>query len=279
MAREFIIYCDESTKTGRYYSNFYGGALIRSHDLEPIVRELEAKKLALNLNAEVKFQKITQNYVTKYQELLDCFLGMVEQDRIKIRIMFSQNRHVPMNLGAYQREHGYFLLYYQFIKHAFGLRYANESGEPVGIRLLLDQLPDTKEKATRFKNYICSLSDNKQFRDARIFFSPERIGEIRSHEHVVLQCLDVVLGSMQFRLNDHHKDKPEGSKRRSKRTVAKEKVYDHIHDHLRRIVATGFNIGITTGKPEGLISLWKQPYRHWQFIPSDHELDNTRTKK
>lgn len=34
MAQEYLIYCDESAKTGKYFSNFYGGALIRSTDIE-----------------------------------------------------------------------------------------------------------------------------------------------------------------------------------------------------------------------------------------------------
>ncbi len=29
---QYIIYCDESVKRGDYFSNFYGGALVRSND-------------------------------------------------------------------------------------------------------------------------------------------------------------------------------------------------------------------------------------------------------
>ena len=38
MSLEFIIYTDESEKKGKFYSNFYGGVLVRSPDLQPIVR-------------------------------------------------------------------------------------------------------------------------------------------------------------------------------------------------------------------------------------------------
>jgi len=34
MANEVVIYTDESDRTGEYYSNFYGGILVRSKDLE-----------------------------------------------------------------------------------------------------------------------------------------------------------------------------------------------------------------------------------------------------
>ncbi len=32
--REFVIYTDESDKDGRYFSNFYGGALVRSTETQ-----------------------------------------------------------------------------------------------------------------------------------------------------------------------------------------------------------------------------------------------------
>ena len=41
---EYIIYSDESISDGKYFSDFYGGALVRSHDLKPIVNALNAKK-------------------------------------------------------------------------------------------------------------------------------------------------------------------------------------------------------------------------------------------
>lgn len=32
MPKEYTIWCDESIKKGKYYSNFYGGLLIQSKD-------------------------------------------------------------------------------------------------------------------------------------------------------------------------------------------------------------------------------------------------------
>ena len=39
-----------------------------------------------------------------------------------------------------------------------------------------------------------------------------------------MQCLDIVLGAMAFRLNDMHKEKRPDTNRRGKRTIAKEKL-------------------------------------------------------
>jgi hypothetical protein len=79
--------------------------------------------------------------------------------------------------------------------------------------------------------------------------------------------LDVVLGSMTFRLNDKHKEKIEGKNTRGKRTVAKEKLYKHINAHIRKIYPN-FNIGATTGTQSDLTNYWKHPYRHWKFTPT-----------
>jgi hypothetical protein len=37
-----------------------------------------------------------------------------------------------------------------------------------------------------------------------------------------------------------------------------------------------FNIGITTGGSPA--DRWAHPYRHWAFVPRDHEYDDASTK-
>jgi hypothetical protein len=208
---------------------------------------------------------------------MDGFFDLIEDEKVKVRIMFSQNYHVPVGLDAEQIENSYFLLYYQFIKHAFGLRYAGTENDPVRLRLYFDEFPDTGEIVAQFKSFIRGLEQNRQFQRAGISIPEDQITEVHSHEHVVMQCLDVVLGCMQFRLNNKHKDKPEGARRRGKRTIAKEKVYKHVLGRIR-LMHQNFNIGISTGKPNGPVSVWEQPYRHWRFIPKNHRIDETSVK-
>lgn len=88
-----------------------------------------------------------------------------------------------------------------------------------------------------------------------------------------MQCLDVVLGAMSFRLNDQHKERPDGTFRRGKRTIAKEKLYKHINKKIRETRAN-FNIGITTGIDGNYQNLFFHPYRHWLFIPSSSSIES-----
>ena len=69
------------------------------------------------------------------------------------------------------------------------------------------------------------------------------VAEVCSHDHVLLQCTDIVLGAMYFRLNNLHLEKPAGSRTRGKRTIAKEKLYKHINSQISSILPH-FNIGV-----------------------------------
>ena len=122
MAVEYIVYCDELESRGRHFSNFYGGALVSSEHIEEVRTVLAAKKQALNLFGEVKWSKITVNYHKKYIDLIDCFFDLVAAGKVKIRIMFTQNIfRARRGLSRNQIDNQYTILYYYFIRHAFGL--------------------------------------------------------------------------------------------------------------------------------------------------------------
>lgn len=276
---QYIIYCDESVKRGDYFSNFYGGALVRSADFHEVKNSLDFKKRELNLFNEIKWQKVTKVYLQKYIVMIDEFFKLIKQDKVKMRIMFTHNRYEPKNLTLEQRENEYFLLYYQFFKHSFGLNYSNPSLDDISLYPFFDQLPDTKTKNQKFINFIYELQyDNAFYTNNITIHSIDDIAEARSHNHVILQCLDIVLGAMEFRLNNKHLSKPEGARIRGKRTIAKEKLYKHILHHIQDIYPN-FNIGETTGLNGDKANRWKHPYRHWKFIPNDFEYNASYISK
>lgn len=269
---------DESGKEGKYYGNFYGGALIRSTDLLPTVEELSLMKQSLNLHGEVKWQKVTSQYLDKYVQLTSRFFDFVEQDVIKIRIMFTHNYRHPIDLTRNQIDNTFTQLYYQFFKHAFGLQYSNsDPTTEVSLRLYFDELPINPSQKQEFKKFIIDLGQSVNFSKANLLIGPEDIAEVKSHEHVILQCMDIILGAIYFRLNDLHKEKPAGSFRRGKRTIAKEQLYKYINARIRAIYP-GFNVGISTGI-RNAEDRWKHQYRHWEFIPKAHSVRPEYGKK
>ncbi|WP_228840592.1 DUF3800 domain-containing protein [Candidatus Protochlamydia phocaeensis] len=266
MDKEYILYCDESEKLGLFYSNFYGGVMVGASQYEHIVKSLEDAKKNLNLLGEVKWSKVTEQYLEKYKELIKVFFSFIKVGHLKVRLMFRHNANEPI-LSEDDQKNSYFKLYYQFIKHAYGLEYAQLAIKPTKVRLYFDIFPENREAASKFKGYLLGLNRNAKIRSVGIYFQEEDIAEVRSHEHVLLQCLDIVLGAMHFRLNDKHKELLPGKRRRGKRTIAKEKLYKSILDEIRSIKyeLRNFNIGMTTSNIPS--TRWKEPYLHWSFVP------------
>lgn len=277
MTKEFILYCDESIAKGQYYSDFYGGVLVRSEHINTVNDHLNSVKAELGVYEEIKWTKTNAFTLDSYKKMMDAFFTLIADDTVKVRIMFRQSAYEAQGLTAAQRDIGYFLLYYQFIKHAFGFQYSNPDLHPIYLRTYFDELPDSPEKCESFKNQIFALQSIDPLKQATIQIRREDIIEVNSKYHILLQCLDVVLGAMAFRLNDLHKQKEPGQLRRGRRTIAKEKLYRHINELIRQIYPY-FNIGISTGVGDGLECRWKHPYRHWRFVPKDFTINEPRFK-
>jgi hypothetical protein len=276
--RHYTIFCDESSKKGPFFSNFYGGALVRSQDREAIELALQAKKDELNLLNELKWTGVTKNYLEKYREFIRFYFEFVQSGRIKVRIMFTQNMYRPIGLTSEQRDLGYFLLYYQMIKHAFGIQYCNPNAlDRVYFSILLDDVPDTDAKYEYFRGKLSGITDTFAFRGTNTFIPRSQIGQVDSKKHSILQGLDIILGSMYFRLNDLHKARPAGARRRGKRTLAKETLYREINKQIRQTYPN-FNIGASTGTANGEADRWNHNYRHWRFRPSNFEIDQDAVK-
>ena len=132
------------------------------------------------------------------------------------------------------------------------------------MRVYPDEMPLSASQFAAFQNYVVRLTRRSEFRAKGIRFLRDDITQVVSHDHNILQCLDIVLGAMNFRLNDKHLDKPPGAKRRGAKTLARLKVYQQINQRIRQIYPN-FNIGITTGHHGDKANRWHHPYRHWNF--------------
>src|SRR5262249_36604846 len=141
--RQFFIWCDESDSKGRFYSNFYGGVLVQSEDLEEVNKSLLETCEKLHFNDEIKWQKVSEHYLAKYEEIMDVFFELVKMGKIKVRIMFSQKGTDPANSD--NKIEGFFKLYFQFVRDAFGFAFTTHD-EDVYLRLHFDYLTTTDER-------------------------------------------------------------------------------------------------------------------------------------
>src|SRR2546423_15119414 len=116
--KEYLIFCDESDAWGAYFSNFYGGVIVGSSQYHRVTKRHNAAKHRLNLFGELKWSKVSGQYLSKYQQFIKLFFEDVRKGHVKVRIMFRQNAHLPRGLSDDQVDSTFFILYYQFIKHA-----------------------------------------------------------------------------------------------------------------------------------------------------------------
>ncbi|WP_332453357.1 DUF3800 domain-containing protein [Chryseobacterium aquaticum] len=264
MKKRYYIFCDESIKKGKLFSNFYGGAMIDSKDFKLVSDVLEEKRVNILQTSELKWQKINKQNYKHYIDSIDTFFDFIQANKIKIRIMFTNNRFVKPDLKEEHLENEYLLLYYQFLKHSFGLRFLSPNDEN-HLELFLDKIPDTKENCKKFKEYLLGLQFLPDFLDSNIKISEQQISEVDSRNHIIMQNLDVVLGAMSAKLNKAFNEINIETGKRGNRTIAKEKVYKHINNRIR-LIYPNFNIGITTGKQSNFENILIMPYRHWVFM-------------
>lgn len=275
----YYIWLDESDSHGSFYSNFYGGILVKSCDFAEVSKTIQTCIDELHIDEEIKWQKVSEYWFERYKKLVDVVFHLMSDGKIKIRIFFRHNQHVALGLTQQQKREEYQRLYYQFIKHAFGLEYSNPDKENVYLKLYLDDMPLKGEGKKDFINCIYHLNNDENFRHSHINIRREDIIEVDSKKHILLQVMDVILGAMCFRLNEKYKEKPAGSRTRGRKTIIKEKLYKYINLKIREL-KPNFNVGISTGYRER-IDVWNDPYRHWSFIPKNHTRisENTKHKK
>ncbi len=70
-----------------------------------------------------------------------------------------------------------------------------------------------------------------------------------------------------FRFNEKHLVKAEGTHRRGRRTIAKEKLYKHVLAQIRTL-KPHFHPKISTACEPFPDGSWSMPYRHWLFKPN-----------
>lgn len=262
--KEYTIFCDESEKHGKYYSNFYGGVLVGSQNYLEVVNALNNFKKDANILSEAKWSKTSEYTLKSYKNLISVFFKLHSEGKIKSRIMFRKNDHTPTHLTSENKRDDYFILYYHFLNRSFGFEHMPKHQPPATLRVYLDKLPiQTKERVRKFKSILLSISNKNE----NLLIKPENITEVDSKNHILLQCIDIVLGSIVFHLNDKHLYKTNDFQQ-GKRTIAKENLYRHILEEIKKTTGKhSFNIKKSSSLTNFPSGRWNDPYLHWSFTP------------
>ena len=270
------IWLDESDKKGQYFSNFYGGILINSKYYDEINVRLTQLLIETGIDEEIKWQKVNAFTFEKYKSIIDFTFELLYTGKAKIRIFFRNNQYKPQYLTHEQKENEFTILYYEFIRHAFGLKYCDLPEKERFVRLYIDDIPARGSQVWLFKQYILRLNNDAAFKENGIRIRENDIIEVDSSKHLPLQLLDLILGAICFRLNNKHKVKQTDTGRRGKRTILKEKLYKYILSKIC-VIKPNFNIGESTGFVF-YKDTWSSPYRHWSFKPNGYLRDYSESK-
>lgn len=248
----YVIVCDESTRHGLNYSYFYGGAIVKESNYQKINSVLSLYSASKGLG-EVKRTKITLTNYRNYIELLDLFFTYVKSSEIKARVMFSKNEE--LEILAKPVDETYCKFYYLFLRYAFSIYYAKSD---LSLRLIFDDLPETKKACNKLKTYLVNNLNNVAIKGGnKVKLVADDIEEVDSKKHMILQCMDVIMGLVDFHLNATK----EG--RESKRGQARSYVWKYVLTKINEI-HDGFTLTETT-MPIYSYKGWKDLYKHFVF--------------
>lgn len=258
----YTIVCDESTKKGANYSYFYGGVIVAEQKYQAISEKLELFKEHIGLTHELKRINIDATNANRYIEMLDFFFTFVKSGDLRVRVMFSDNKNLDEIPSS--RDETFTTFYYLFIRHAFALPYAKDD---INLRLIFDALPEKPERREKFKNYLVKNLTHIPTTDKQndVIIDRQRIEEVDSKKHIILQCADVIVGLIDFCLNDAHNSQIV----KSKRWFAKNRVLSVLLSYLNEI-HENFQICATTRPLRGF-NAWNDKYKHFVYEKSKNK--------
>lgn len=211
--KTFNFYCDESCHLENdihqymlisYVSSAYNQVQIHHEN----IRELMEKH---NFYAEIKWSNISKSQYDFYADLIDYFFAT----DLKFRCIVVDKEQVDNERYSQDFDTFYYKMYYQLLYHQMDMRYA--------YNIYLD-----------IKDTLSGLKIRKLREVLKLEYSAIRnLQNIRSHESLLMQLTDVIMGAISYHLNFDEK-----------RVIAKTRLIKKIQDHS--------NLTLTKSTPKKL---------------------------
>lgn len=282
----YEIYADEAWTHGgqplnRYWCLF-GGIFGSEPALERLNTELKQIKASHGIKGEVKWTNVTAKNIVCCQDMIDCLFRHLRSSDIKYRQQFLDRAlvripvpgEVPVTDLTVQ-----FKLFYQFLKHAFGLRFmpTSQSGN-ITLLIRLDNHSSIKHKDD-LSDFVEHLPTFWGRNDLNI-----KVSFINSAKHERLQICDLLMGAAGFHGNKIYKRrKPaQGGMPAQRGMTEKQKLKaslaKHVYNHLRKLDSEcrgsqAFNWFETTGLKGNQNNRYEYKIRIWKFKPSQYQRD------
>lgn len=187
---EFDVYCDESrpdllgSKRPQAQYLVLGSLWLRREDRDRYKSEIHALRDRHRIGGEFKWQKVSPSRSYFYGDLIDWF--MEKGSDLRFRCIAVDHDRVDLNLfHNNDQELGFYKFYYQLLHH-----WITDFNE---YSVFVDY------KRNRRGDRLHVLQSCLQY--SNLVSTIARVQSIRSEESVLLQLVDVLIGSAAYRLN------------------------------------------------------------------------------
>ena len=262
---EYAVITDESERSGRRYSYFYGGLLIPKASVRQSRALLSLVANKCGLNGEIKWTKTAPRNLEAYIQMASVFMVLVEEGVCRLRVAYNSNEHLhAASVKRRNNEALYLKLYHNFILRGFALTRANLPPNSKDLTFLMDRLPVGVEDGENFAKILCKIPNQWALTRCKVPDSPftishQNICEIDSATCLLLQMVDMVTGAM-FSLANEMCNQP-GSGIETKRGRAKSILGQHILTLIKQLTRCP---NLTVHQNSNVSGSWFDvPYRHW----------------
>lgn len=188
MRKTFNIYCDESCHLENDHKPymFLGKISVAYNQVKLHTESIQELKRKHHFYAEIKWTSVSKSKLRFYEELIDYFFSTDLQFRA-IGVAKAQ-----INNGAFNQTYDdfYYKMYYYLLNHNLNSLYT------YNVYL------DIKDTLSAFK-----VNKLKEVLNAK-FGVFRNLQNIRSHESLLLQLTDLIMGAISYHHNDEKKLNP-----------------------------------------------------------------------
>ncbi len=192
----YHVYCDESRQTQDRYMIF-GGIITSAKNVNLFDKTMQLYREAQNMNAEIKWSKVSDKKLNEYKTLIDLFFSVNEVLHFK-SIVFDTHFIDYKTYSGGDRELGFYKFWYQFLLHSFG-DYAQKDD---GYLVFMDQRQSSYsllDLKIILNNGMRKKYGNRIRED--IF---RNIQPVDSKKSNIIQLADVLMGAIGYQWNRCH---------------------------------------------------------------------------
>lgn len=275
MVTKYQIFADEAwthQHPPNRYHTFFGGIFGKESATDRLSSELLKIRSASKFkNQEVKWSTLSPANFDFYKSLVDCIFLHISKGDIKYRQMFLDRAYQYDGPKDSSELDVQYKLYYQFIKHTFGIQYL--SGHDIEILIRLDGHSSQKHK-DNLQKFVEEDIPNKISRNDISL----NVTYIDSRKHINLQVCDVLMGSAGYYGNKYFLRREAKQRGMTEKQKIKFELAKYIYNKLRSIDANdrgskAFNWFESTGIDGDLQNNLNHKMRIWKFIPKTYVIN------